>query len=41
MSSYFDLTKTYNQYAKDVVDGNIVACKAIRLECERYISWFE
>ena len=41
MSSYFDLTKTYNQYAKDVVDGNIVACKAIRLECERYISWFD
>jgi phage terminase large subunit-like protein len=35
-----DLTKPYNKYAKDVVDGKIIACEAIRLACKRYLEWF-
>lgn len=41
MSSYFNVIETYNRYAKDVVEGNIVAGNYIKLACERYISWFE
>lgn len=41
MSSNFDITKIYNKYAKDVVEGNIVASKYIILACKRYISWFD
>ena len=41
MSSFFDLSKTYNQYAQDVVDNKIVACKAVKQACQRYISWFD
>lgn len=36
----YDLTKVYNKYAQDVVDGNIVACENIILAAKRYISWF-
>lgn len=36
----FDISKTYNKYAQDVVDGNIVAGKYIIKACERYISFF-
>lgn len=39
--SNFDLSKEYNQYAKDVVDNHIITCKWIKLACERYISWFD
>lgn len=35
-----DLTKPYNKYARDVVDGRIIACEAIRLACKRYLEWF-
>ena len=35
-----DLSKPYNKYALDVVNGNIVACEAIRLACQRYLDWF-
>lgn len=41
MASYFDNTKIYNKYAKDVVDGNIIASKNIILACKRYLSWFD
>ena len=37
----FDLSKTYNKYAYDVVNGNIIACKAVKNACKRYISWFD
>ena len=37
----FDLSKTYNKYAYDVVNGNIIACKAVQNACKRYISWFD
>ena len=37
----FDLSKTYNKYAHDVVNGNIIACKAVQNACKRYISWFD
>ena len=37
----FDLNKTYNKYAYDVVNGNIIACKAVQNACKRYISWFD
>ena len=36
-----DYTKTYNKYAKDIIEGNIVACEAIKLACKRYMSWFD
>lgn len=39
--SDFDLSKTYNIYAKDVVDGKILAGRWIRLACQRYIDWFD
>lgn len=39
--TYFDLTKEYNRYAQDVLDGTILACEAIKLSCKRYVSWFE
>lgn len=38
---FYDLSKAYNKYAYDVVNGNILACKTIKQVCERYISWFE
>ena len=41
MSSYLNPLKDYNRYALDVVDGNIVACEAVKLACKRYISWFD
>lgn len=31
----------YKQYALDVINGKIVACKYIKLACERYLSWFD
>lgn len=37
----FDLSKPYNRYAQDVVDGKILAGKWIILACKRYISWFD
>ena len=37
----FDLSKTYNKYAYDIVNGNIIACKAVQKACKRYISWFD
>lgn len=37
----FNPFKEYNKYAQDVVNGDILACNAIKLQCERYLSWFE
>jgi phage terminase large subunit-like protein len=31
----------YQEYAKNVVNGEIVACKYIQLACERYLDWFK
>lgn len=39
--SYFDSSKTYNQYCDDVLSGKIVACKNIILACKRYKDWFK
>lgn len=39
--SYFDLTKPYNIYAQDVVDGKIIVGKWVKLAAQRYIDWFE
>lgn len=36
-----DYSKTYNKYAKDVIEGVIPACEAIKLACKRYLSWFD
>ena len=36
-----DYTKPYWKYAKDVVDGNIITNKWIRLACERMLKWAE
>lgn len=31
----------YYKYAQDIIDGKIVACKAIKLAAKRFLSWFE
>lgn len=31
----------FKQYAKDVVDGKVVACRYIKLSCERFLSFFQ
>lgn len=31
----------YTQYAKDVLNGHIVAGELIKLACKRFLSWFE
>ena len=36
-----ELEYTYDQYADDVLSGRIVACEAIILACQRYISFKE
>ena len=36
-----DKSKTYIQYALDVVSGKILACQSIKLACERFLSWFD
>lgn len=30
----------YKKYAEDVVNGKVLACKAIQLACQRYLDWF-
>lgn len=35
-----DYSKTYVKYAVDVMSGEINACYAIQLACERFLSWF-
>lgn len=39
--SNFDLSKPYNRYAQNVVDGNILVGRWIKLACQRYIDWFD
>lgn len=39
--SEYDLSKTYNRYCDDVLQGRITACKNIILACRRYKDWFE
>lgn len=31
----------YKQYALDVINGNIVACKYIKLASQRFLNWFD
>ena len=31
----------YKQYALDVINGNIVACKYIKLASHRFLNWFD
>ncbi len=31
----------YTQYAEDVINGKIVACKYVKLACKRYLSFFD
>ena len=37
--THIDYEKQYWKYAKDVVDGNILANKYIKLACQRMIDW--
>ena len=39
--SDFDLSKEYNIYVQEVLDGKILACEDIILACRRYREWFE
>lgn len=36
-----DNSKIYIQYANDIINGRIIACKGIKLACKRMISWFD
>lgn len=36
-----DIDPKYTQYARDVLDGKIVAGELIKLACQRYMSYFE
>lgn len=36
-----DKSKDYIKYAYDVINGDEVACKMIKLACQRFIDWFE
>lgn len=35
-----DSNKIYIKYAQDILDGNEIACKMIKLACKRFIDWF-
>ena len=39
--SNFDLSKEYNRYVQDVLDGKILACEDIILACRRYREWYD
>lgn len=34
-------TDKYRQYAEQVLSGDIIACRYVKLACERYLSWFD
>ncbi len=34
------MDKKYIQYAEDVVNGRINACKYLKEACQRYLDWF-
>ena len=36
-----NLDSKYTDYALNVLNGNITACKYIKLACERYLSWLD
>lgn len=36
----YDLSKEYNKYAEDVIDGSVIASHNIVLACKRYREWF-
>lgn len=36
-----DVGSKYTQYAKDVIEGKVVACKYVIQACKRYISFFD
>lgn len=36
----YDLSKEYNKYADDVLDGSVIASHNIVLACKRYREWF-
>lgn len=38
--SLYDISKTYNQYADNVLSGEVVSCYNIYLACKRYKDWF-
>lgn len=40
MSNY-DLSKEYNQYCEDILDGTIPSGEYIRLACKRYKEWLD
>lgn len=35
------LDAKYTDYAKNVINGNIIACNYIKLACQRYLNWLE
>ena len=41
MRCVMDKIEKYKEYAKGVINGNIVSGEYIKLACERYLSWFQ
>lgn len=37
----YDTSKTYIKYVEDILNGDIVSCEAIRLQCEQFRKRFE
>lgn len=38
--TFIDKSKLYIKYAYDVIEGREVACKMIKLACQRFIDWY-
>ena len=36
-----NLDEKYTKYAKDVIEGNIKACRYVKEACLRYLGWFD
>lgn len=35
------IDEKYTEYARNVLNGNIIACEYIKLACQRYLNWME
>ena len=36
-----EIDEKYTEYARNVLNGNIVACEYVKLACQRYLNWME
>ena len=36
-----NIDEKYTEYARNVLNGNIIACDFIKLACQRYLDWMD